>query len=41
MTQPQAVQFNWLSVIKAKEVKEKKLKNAQLCMAGHCATKVK
>jgi hypothetical protein len=39
MTQPQVNQLNWLSVIKAKEVKEKKLKNAQLCMAGHCVAK--
>ena len=30
---------NWLSVIKAKEVKAKKLKAAQLCMTtGHCKT---
>jgi hypothetical protein len=28
--------FNWLSVIKAKQVKDQKLKEAQLCMAGHC-----
>ncbi len=28
-------------VIKAKQVKETKLHNAQLCMAGHCPTKVK
>ena len=41
MTQPQVHQFNWLSVIKAKEVKEKKLKEAQLCTAGHCPTKAK
>jgi len=27
---------NWLSVIKAKQVKEQKLKDAQMCMAGHC-----
>ena len=27
---------NWLSVIKAQEVKKRKLKDAQLCMAGHC-----
>ena len=32
---------NWLSVIKAKQVKEQKLHNAQLCAAGHCPTKVK
>jgi len=31
--------LNWLSVIKAKQIKEAKLKNAQLCMAGHCPTK--
>ena len=30
---------NWLSVIKAKQVKEEKLKRAQLCMAGLCKTK--
>ena len=41
MTQPQVHQTNWLSVIKAKEVKEAKLKQAQLCVAGHCPTKVK
>lgn len=35
----QSVKANWLSVIKAKQVKEKKLKNAQLCMAGHCSVK--
>ena len=34
-----SVQTNWLSVIKAKQVKEEKLKNAQLCMAGHCVAK--
>ena len=34
-----SVQPNWLSVIKAKQVKEAKLKNAQLCMAGHCVAK--
>jgi hypothetical protein len=27
---------NWLNVIKAKQVKEKKLHAAQLCAAGHC-----
>ena len=32
---------NWLSVIKAKQVKDQKLHNAQLCAAGHCPTKVK
>lgn len=32
---------NWLSVIKAKQVKQSKLHNAQLCAAGHCPTKVK
>ena len=35
------VKANWLSVIKAKQVKESKLHKAQLCMAGHCPTKVK
>ena len=30
------VKANWLSVIKAKQVKEQKLHQAQLCMAGHC-----
>ena len=30
------VKENWLSVIKAKQVKEQKLHQAQLCMAGHC-----
>ena len=30
------VKGNWLSVIKAQEVKKKKLYQAQLCMAGHC-----
>jgi len=33
------VKTNWLSVIKAKQVKEAKLHNAQLCMAGHCVVK--
>ena len=33
------VSSNWLSVIKAKQVKDKKLKTAQLCMAGHCPVK--
>jgi hypothetical protein len=33
------VKANWLSVIKAKQVKEQKLKTAQLCMAGHCVVK--
>jgi len=32
---------NWLSVIKAKQVKESKLHNAQLCASGYCVTKVK
>jgi len=32
---------NWLSVIKAKQVKESKLHSAQLCAAGHCPAKVK
>jgi hypothetical protein len=32
---------NWLSVIKAKQVKQSKLHNAQLCAAGYCPTKVK
>ena len=32
---------NWLSVIKAKQVKDSKLHAAQLCAAGHCPTKVK
>ena len=36
-----AVVSNWLSVIKAKQVKETKLHNAQLCAAGHCPAKVK
>ena len=35
------VASNWLSVIKAKQVKESKLHAAQLCAAGHCPTKVK
>jgi len=35
------VSSNWLSVIKAKQIKDQKLHNAQLCMAGHCPTKVK
>jgi len=35
----QSVKANWLSVIKAKQVKEEKLKKAQLCMAGHCSAK--
>jgi len=39
MTQPQVTQKNWLSVIKAKQVKEQKLKEAQLCRVGHCVTK--
>jgi len=39
VTQPQVVQSNWLSVIKQQEVKRKKLKEAQLCMAGLCKTK--
>jgi len=30
---------NWLSVIKAKQVKEQKLHEAQLCAAGHCVAK--
>ena len=30
------VKTNWLSVIKAKLVKEQKLYQAQLCMAGLC-----
>ena len=30
------VSSNWLSVIKAKQVKEQKLHAAQLCAAGHC-----
>ena len=30
------VKKNWLSVIKAKQVKEQKLHQAQLYMAGHC-----
>ena len=34
-----SVNKNWLSVIKAKQVKDKKLKTAQLCMAGHCPAK--
>jgi len=29
---------NWLSVIKEKQIKEKKLKEAQMCMAGHYQT---
>jgi hypothetical protein len=33
------VKANWLSVIKAKQVKEQKLHQAQLCMAGYCTTK--
>lgn len=33
------VKGNWLSVIKAKQVKEQKLKAAQLCNAGLCRTK--
>jgi hypothetical protein len=33
------VATNWLAVIKAKQVKDAKLKNAQLCAAGHCPTK--
>jgi len=41
MTQPQVHQTNWLSVIKAKQVKDKKLHNAQLCMAGHCQVRKK
>ena len=36
-----AVVSNWLSVIKAKQVKEQKLHNAQLCASGYCVTKVK
>ncbi len=28
--------MNILSIIKAKKVKEQKLKTAQLCMAGYC-----
>ena len=32
---------NWLSVIKAKQVKEQKLHQAQLCMAGHCQVEKK
>jgi len=35
------VSSNWLSVIKAKQVKETKLHTAQLCAAGHCPAKVK
>jgi len=35
------VSSNWLSVIKAKQIKDQKLHNAQLCAAGHCPTKVK
>ena len=35
------VTSNWLSVIKAKKDKENKKHTAQLCMAGHCPTKVK
>jgi hypothetical protein len=31
---------NWLSIIKEKQIKEKKLYNAQLCMAGNCKTKL-
>jgi len=27
---------NWLAVIKAKQVKEEKLRAAQLCAVGHC-----
>ena len=34
-----SVNKNWLSVIKAKQVEDKKLKTAQLCMAGHCPVK--
>jgi len=30
------VTTNWLSVIRAKQIKEKNLKTAQLCMAGYC-----
>jgi len=41
MTQPQVKQANWLSVIKAREVKAQKLKDAQLCTAGYCVTKAK
>ncbi|AMO43236.1 hypothetical protein R1080702_231 [Cyanophage S-RIM32] len=41
MTQPQVHQTNWLAVIKAKQVKDEKLKAAQLCTAGHCPAKVK
>jgi hypothetical protein len=41
MTQPQVHQQNWLSVIKDKEVKQQKLKAAQLCTAGYCVAKVK
>jgi hypothetical protein len=33
------VKTNWLSVIKAKQVKESKLHTAQLCAAGHCPAK--
>ena len=33
------VKENWLSVIKAKAVKEQKLHTAQLCAAGYCTTK--
>jgi len=30
------VKANWLSVIKAQELKKQNLHRAQLCMAGHC-----
>ena len=33
------VSSNWLSVIKAKQIKDQKLHNAQLCAAGYCTTK--
>ena len=33
------VKTNWLSVIKAKQVKEQKLHQAQLCAAGYCTAK--
>jgi hypothetical protein len=39
MTQSKKVQLNWLSLIKSQEIKKRKLKEAQLCMAGLCKTK--
>ena len=33
------VKTNWLSVIKAKQVKESKLHADQLCAAGYCTSK--